>query len=508
MTRAARDESRPPATAPASSAAVTAGYWALRAFVIVALASACYLAWVSLRGGESMIGCAGLPHFDCEHVITSRWAYWFALPVSIAAVGVYATMLLASLLIGDRRSARVRRAASGVLVLTALWAAGAGLWFIGLLVFVSEKMCLWCLVVHICGLCAAALILSGILVYHWKVSQRPWLPAVQMIRNGPAPGERRHEFLAPVAYRRLIVAGLAGLAILIVGQILSPPPPKYRIEQFRQITQQGRITPDSELSVIPDPLPPEAPASSVEPAEPQAEPPRPPANPEPPLLPPEPDFPAPPTPGAAAEPSPTPAEPTGYKRVLILGGSAVLDTRAYPIFGKADAEYIVVDMSDYSCKHCRKLHHLLQDARKRYGRQFAVIFLPVPLNTACNKFVEYTHEDHRYACQYARLAVAVWRLDRDKFRTFHHWLYQPERPPPVSRARQYAAELVGRQALTQELRDPAVDETIRHYTRLFKLARAGAIPKLLFGEYVVSGEIESPQRLFDLLEQHMGIRPM
>jgi len=492
MKRAARGEYRSPATAPATSAAVTAGCWALRALVAVALASACYLAWVSLRGGEPMIGCAGLPHFDCEHVITSRCAYWFAVPGSVAAAGVYATMLLAALLIGDRRPAGVRRAASGVLILTALWAAGAALWFIGLLIFVSEKMCLWCLVVHICGLCAAALILAGILAYHWKVSQRPWLPAVQIIRNGPTSSEHQRELLAPVAYRRLIIAGAAGLVILIVGQILSPPPPKYRIEQFRQITQRGRITPDSELSVIADPLPP---ADKAVP-------------PKPPLPPPEPDIPTPPAPSVVADSHPTVAEPPGYRRVLILGGSAVLDTRAYPIFGKLDAKYIVVDMSDYSCKHCRKLHHLLQDARKRYGRQFAVIFLPVPLNTACNKFIDYNHEDHRYACEYARLAVAVWRLDREKFRTFHHWLYELERPPPVSRARQYAAELVGRQALAQELRDPAVDETIRHYTQLFKLARAGAIPKLLFGEYAISGEIESPKRLFDLLEQHMGIRPM
>lgn len=411
----------------------------VRAAALVAVAAASYLAWVSIQAGDAAGGCAGLPQFDCEHVLANpRWSTWLGLSVSLPAVGVYLAVFAASWLIGPKCRPRTKQVAWAALALLVPMAAGAGLWFVALMALVIHKLCLYCLLTHTCGLTIAALILPHV----------PW---------------RRESRLAAAA-------SAVGLTLLIGGQVFFPP--KLHVESLGDVVQNGP-TPGTTDNAVP-------------------------ANPN--------------DPGAAANPGGTPMPPeTGWPSAgdpAIVEGKLVLNPRNHPIVGDPDAPHVVVKLFDYTCKHCRRLHGFLEEARQRYGDQLAVVVLPVPMNTDCNQFVGFTHEDHKNACHYAKLALAVWRIDRGKFEAYHHWLLESTRPPPVFDATIRAEELVGREALEQARDGAEVAQAIEYYTRLYGQLR-GAIPKLILAnEHVTKGEAEEAQEIFDLIEQYLGIEPV
>jgi len=406
--------------------------WTARVAALVAVAAAGYLAWVSIRAGDAAGGCAGLPQFDCEHVLANpRWSTWLGLSVSLPAVGVYLAVFAASWLIGPKCPPRAKRIAWAALTWLVPMAAGAALWFLAIMALVIHKLCLYCLLTHTCGLTIAALILPHV----------PW---------------RRES--------RLAAAGAAvGLIVLIGGQILFPP--KLRAEALDEGAPRGTT---------------DAPGNSG------------------------------PNSVAAPDAIPTPPE-TGWPSAddpVIVAGRLIINPRNHPIIGDPDAPHVVVKLFDYTCKHCRRLHGFLEEARQRYGSQLAVVVLPVPMNTDCNRFVDFTHEDHRKACDYARLALAVWRIDRGKFEAYHHWLMASTRPPPVLEATIRAEELVGREALQQARDGPEVAQAIECYTRLFGQIR-GAIPKLILANrHVTKGEANDAREIFDLLEQYLDIAPV
>lgn len=459
--------------------AAGASLWALRLLSLAALAAATYLSWISLAGGaDSALGCGGLPQFDCEHVLASRWARWLGVPVSLAAVGVYGLMALGAFAMGLRRRRAAQRIGAGLVVLCVALAAAAALWFLGLLAVATDKLCLWCVLIHTCGLICAGLVLPRALgaADSWPVGT--------------------------AAARSLAGAGLAAVAVLVGGQVFFPSA-GYRIDELvaagpgedlstrpsQGLSGGPRISPSRGSGPIEqDPGSIAAPGNT-------------------PALP------------RAADQSgssggdrgmgqlvPTPPSRSGTRKVAIFGGQLWLDTQNWPVLGDPAAQYVVVDLSDYTCQHCRRLHGYLRQARARYHGRLAVIFLPVPMNTDCNQFVEFTHEDHQLSCDYARLALAVWRAQPGVFERFHDWLYEPERPPPLAEARKFAAELVGRAALEAELNDPALAEMIRQNTLVYHRAGRGTVPKLLFGRYVVSGPTQGAEELLELLENRLGIR--
>lgn len=536
--------------------------WTLRLLTLIALGSASYLAWVSLEGGTGgMVGCGGLPQFDCDHVLSSRWAYWLGLPVSVPAVGVYAGLFLASLLIGPKMPARLRRMAFVAMMFLGSLAAGAAVWFILLMLLSAGKLCLYCLLTHACGLLATTLIFTKVADWQPASTNRAWLHAL-----GSAAGQQSaDESLAADATMihaagagRLVALAAAGLALLISVQ-LAFPPKTYRVEEYEELATNPS---KADVLEVPDRAP-ERPLATAEtpvgtdPAgaqdgpndqdqttSPTSEPPEvapPPSSPdtgpdeqpdpsgsvpvEPPLLPPSQSGPtaaelagssrpSEPGPNAAPNAESTPVDlsrsdaPAGLGRELaLLGGKIKLRAGAQPTLGDPKAEYIVVDVFDYSCSHCRLLHQYLDKARARYKDQFAIVLLPVPMNTECNRYVSSTHEDHQSACYYARIALALWQLAPQKFETWHKWMLKPERPPLVSEATDYAAALAGRAKLEEAVASEGLAKMLEAYTEVYHRAGGGSIPKLLFSKTAITGEPESQEELFKLLEEHLGVKP-
>jgi len=179
-----------------------------------------------------------------------------------------------------------------------------------------------------------------------------------------------------------------------------------------------------------------------------------------------------------------------------------------PLVGDPEAEHVIVKLFDYTCKHCRKLHRQLEEARQRYGGQLAILVLPVPMNHGCNEYIDpnYKHPDHKLACEYAKLAMAVWRLAPEKFPAFHKWLMGTDPIPPLSEARSRAEEYANADALDGEEGGDAVGKLLKQTTLLFKRCGAGAIPKLILGDKAVGGEFRNSEELFRVLERHTGLK--
>src|SRR6187402_743909 len=89
-----------------------------RVLLVAALLVSIYLGWVSF-GGSAVGGCG--PESNCDKVLSSRWS----------------------------------------LLVPAAWAViGAVAWFVALQLFVIKAVCPFCMAAHVCGLAAAAILLS------------------------------------------------------------------------------------------------------------------------------------------------------------------------------------------------------------------------------------------------------------------------------------------------------------------------------------------------------------
>ncbi len=145
--------------------------WGIRVPVIVAAALATVLLRQAL-GGAALAGC-GQGQGGCATVLASRWAYWFNLPVSGVALGVYGLTLLGTLLVQRAEDEAARRGAWRLLLALACAITVAALWFITLQAAVLKAWCVYCTVAHVAGLAGA-----------WVIFLRCPLPG----RTGLLPG--------------------------------------------------------------------------------------------------------------------------------------------------------------------------------------------------------------------------------------------------------------------------------------------------------------------------------
>ena len=109
--------------------------------------------------------------------------------------------------------------------------------------------------------------------------------------------------------------------------------------------------------------------------------------------------------------------------ISVLKGELSLEWDLFPLLGEAGAAHVIVNLMDYTCQQCRSLHPLLSGAIAHYETDLAVVVIPVPLESGCNRFVNVFDPRHVNACEYSRLALAIWRTRRRRgFRAFHEWL--------------------------------------------------------------------------------------
>jgi protein-disulfide isomerase len=188
------------------------------------------------------------------------------------------------------------------------------------------------------------------------------------------------------------------------------------------------------------------------------------------------------------------------RRTVTILNNLALDVTQWPIMGKPNAEFVVVEMLDYTCIHCQNTHAAVHGAREQLGDRLAVIVLPVPLSASCNQHVRTTHADHAEACELANVAIAVWRVRPEAFEEFHGWLLTTK--PRYAQAWGRAAELCGEQPLKKEIDSGVPAAFVAKNVNLYERAQAGALPKILFPSTAAVGEMRSANTLISLIQNH------
>lgn len=178
-----------------------------------------------------------------------------------------------------------------------------------------------------------------------------------------------------------------------------------------------------------------------------------------------------------------------------------------PLIGNPDAEHVVEILFDYQCSHCRTMHPWLEEIAE--DGDVAFVLCPSPLSPSCNPYIPRDVEDRFVgSCDLARLALAVWTVDNDKFYEFDHWLFgygsDSWLPRPVDEAREKAADLIGETRLSEAMTDPWIDSYLSLVFELFGRTTSeghSGIPRLISGQKWLVPEAGSAEELRKLLEQ-------
>jgi Thioredoxin len=199
--------------------------------------------------------------------------------------------------------------------------------------------------------------------------------------------------------------------------------------------------------------------------------------------------------------------PSPDRMVSVLDGRLTLAPHELPALGSADAPKLLLVLFDYCCPHCRATHGYLLNGLASHGNELGVLLLPTPLNTKCNPFWEETEPRFEHACELARLALAVWQVDRAAFAVFDLWLFEPEKPRDPADARRRAEQLVPAAALDKALHDPWIDRQIEQNVTAYHNSGAERVPVILSpGMRAIVGRPESEAQLFQLLGKELSLR--
>lgn len=142
------------------------------------------------------------------------------------------------------------------------------------------------------------------------------------------------------------------------------------------------------------------------------------------------------------------------------GGRMTFNVETLPRLGSVSAKHVLVEYFDYTCAACRTMGGYLDGLIAGDPARYAVIVLPVPLHPGCNPRAPRDSARHEGACEFARLALAVWRADPAAFPALHReWLLRPNLTPAL--AREGARRAVGETALARALSDPWVEGVLQ-----------------------------------------------
>ncbi|MCC7204853.1 MAG: thioredoxin domain-containing protein [Phycisphaeraceae bacterium] len=423
----------------------------IAACALAAVAVTAYLTIHALQS-SSIAGCAA--GSSCDQVLRNSASRWLGVPVAGLALLSYLAVL-ALLVAPARRFAHIVWALILALGLTAIAAA---IWFTGLQLFSLHAICPWCMAAHLLGLLTGTLILAAVLSH---------------------PNLRRPRVLIAAA-----VLAAVGLTLLIGGQQLMP-----------SATYAVLATSPTPAPAPADPILAGAQRTAASNALPQLN-----LGPNDPLA------------TLFAPTKITAGYDTGIgpdRRLRIPDAAEPIDPRRMPILGSPDAKHLLILFFDYTCNHCRQLHHQLERAMTRYGDQIGIVLINFPLNSECNPHVgSIANDEYRYSCAYARLAAAIWIAAPDKFATFDAWAMQGVRPRPVDIAAQYAIDLVGQENLSRTLAAGDVEDMISRNITLGSDLPQKSLPLLLMdGSYMV-GAPERSIELYQTLENKLGIQPL
>ena len=507
----------------ASVVCSTRTIWILRVLCVAGLSISAYLAWTALNMVQ-VFGCDGGSVIDCAHVLKSRWSKVLGVPVSLPACGLYASMLVMLSFVRRQAPKEFTQLIWSGLTLGATTAGLSAIWFVGLQLS-DGKLCPYCIAVHTCSVLIAALILKNhvtsasmkgklstasvgavaVLITLQVLTPEP--ETFQVVQypsaaTSPAssdtdPNAVAEEFAPPgdlfeapgeifeapgaesdgsqanapqtpnteEAVKADNGQPVAAALLLVVPRkfwmLSNVPAPFFQDAKTHDVAATSQASDKSAESAATAKTEAAQPATvqksdavtspDVEKAEnekPKAEKPK--------------------APEVAV-----PARPE-RKIITVAGNLVSLDVKQWPLLGNPEARYVFVEMYDYTCPHCRNTHHAIKGAFEKYGDDLAIVALPVPLDPSCNDTA--SGGGHAGACELAKIAIAVWRVNPKKFREFHDWMFESHRSSAAARAE--AERLVGSEKFRKEFSSKIPSDYVKRHVDLYKKVGRGSVPKL------------------------------
>jgi uncharacterized membrane protein len=533
--------------------------WTLGVLSWLAFGIAAYLA-VTNFANSSVAGCVVGSHQGCDAVLNSAWSKWLGIPVALLGANCYAALAGLSLLLIVQPNQN--RWVTTAWILLATLAAGASLWFIALQVIVIGEFCMYCLATDLCGIAIGAI--TAWSVYRWwsgapqvraggsssaslsalrsaipsnprvapaaatraapptdsaeAAPAAPRTPTTSIARSVPLVGSVASRgavrtFAPPPSLPIAYGGALAFLVLLIAGQIVLPAK-TYELQQVALKDQvdlsnggaNGSNTSDDAATHVANRIPPDGDASA---ADQQSNPSATPENGNGPTA-------GDKTPGDDSAATATP-EPRRERKIKLLGGKLTIDVGDEPLIGSIDAPHIVVEMISYDCPHCRKTNKIMKRALARYGDQVALVVLPLPLESKCNRLVTHPDASHSGACATARTVLAVAKVRPQSFPKFHEFVMSGDekKPPALTSILIKAYGLADHGKLKEASDSKQVADKIASYVNLFEMLQKNnaeskekfGLPIQILGDHVMSGTVEKADDVYKAWEEHLGVKP-
>jgi len=196
------------------------------------------------------------------------------------------------------------------------------------------------------------------------------------------------------------------------------------------------------------------------------------------------------------------------RTVSLLQGQLQLEM-PLPTIGHPDAPHVMVELFDYCCSHCRRMHKRVEQILRHYGDRVAFVPLVHPFDSKCNPKVKKTNKDFEEACELARLSLAVFRADPAQFQRMHDFMMTGSKAPKAEEARQFASDLVGAGTLERVLRDPWLADQIRTHMSLHQQTSGGKkkdghLPKVIHAKALFTG-MPDFDKFCEHLETELGV---
>lgn len=432
--------------------------------------------------GDGQADGNGAADAGCGAVTRGRWARLGLVPVALPGAGAYAVVLASAVAVHPAVRAALpdglAAAAWAVLLTAAFAAAGAGLWFAFLQAAVIRQFCAYCMMAHGLALAAAGLAAvnardagvawaeplacAGALVVAFAVAQcliRPKLYSVTAVI--PVASIEPAGVDSAPSSEGSESADLVGVDIDRRGRELARPggqmrglPPAATKDAGKDAGTHNYLH-DDEVGRAPD---------------------------------------------------------SQARRVTLAGGNVTLVASDWPTLGPPDAKHLLALLADPTCKACRQMHRTAADAVRLAGGWLAVLYVPVPMDPACNPAAAGRKARARTdVCEYARLVLSVHAAAPAAYPALERWLLaQPDPPPPIDVARRRATELAPAEAAAwaDAVARPGVtgvvDRKVASAVAAYRAARLTQVPALLLPAAAIGGQLPSPQKLLDLLGRELA----
>ncbi len=441
---------------------------ALLTIALLALLAAIISGYLAVNSQEVIAGC-GQEAGDCDSVLSSSWSRFSGLSVAWLGAACYATMLAGSLLVLIKIDLGWR-----LLEFACPAAFIAAVWFVGLQITVLHSYCPYCLAIHTCG--AICFTLSWIARYDaWQEEVASNLLSGMMTNQGEV--ETNNEVIAIPSKLGIasFLSCLASVGLITTQLIISEPTTK--------IVNLGDLPVDLEFESLELPTDINTSSATEQPV----------------------------------KSSSNKVEAKRFKRdgkriISFLEGRLSLDTYQHPIVGDPEAEFVMAEIMDYTCPHCREFHELIHKAVEQYEGKLAVIVLPYAGELLCNPYIKVARPKSRGACRAAKLALCISLVKPEAFERFHNMMMEGERPPSYVSALTDARKMVDQDELSLALnnREDYLQRKLEQNIKLFASMQEKVslnLPMQILGDQIATGKPETLDAFYKLLEENLGLEP-